>query len=99
MTAIHDDPGYQAVREALAAQYNLGNREPDIQVYSVDVRGDRSITLRHNRNSRKPLNKDTDEVLRHIHQLWGFDVRLESLQNNEVAETYYCPPRESDSAA
>jgi stage V sporulation protein R len=99
VTAIHDDPGYQAVREALAAQYNLGNREPDIQVYSVDVRGDRSLTLRHNRNSRKPLNKDTDEVLRHIHQLWGFDVRLESLQNSEVAETYYCPPRESDSAA
>ncbi len=99
VTAIHDDPGYQAVREALAAQYNLGNREPDIQVYSVDVRGDRSLTLRHNRNGRKPLNKDTDEVLRHIHQLWGFDVRLESLQNGEVAETYECPPRESDSAA
>lgn len=97
VTAIHDDPGYQAVREALAAQYNLGNREPDIQVYSVDVRGDRSLTLRHNRNNRKPLNNDADEVLRHIHQLWGFDVRLESLQNDEIAETYYCPSREEAS--
>ncbi len=98
VTAIHDDPGYQAVREALAAQYNLGNREPDIQVYSVDVRGDRSLTLRHNRSNRKPLNKDSDEVLRHIHQLWGFDVRLESMQNDEVVETYCCPdPEASDS--
>ena len=96
VTAIHDDPGYQAVREALAAQYNLGNREPDIQIYNVDVRGDRSLTLRHNRNKRKPLNKDAEEVLRHIHQLWGFDVHLESVQDGDVMETFHCPPRKEE---
>jgi stage V sporulation protein R len=95
VTAIHDDSGYQAVREALAAQYNLGNREPDIQIYNVDIRGDRSLTLRHNRNKRKPLNKETNEVLKHIHQLWGFDVRLESVQDGDVMETYHCPPRDN----
>jgi len=36
--AIHDEPGYRTIRETLAAQYNLGNREPNVQIYSIDVR-------------------------------------------------------------
>lgn len=47
ISAIHDDLGYQQIREKLAAQYNLSNLEPNIQVYSVDVRGDRSLTLQY----------------------------------------------------
>ncbi|NLC01471.1 MAG: SpoVR family protein, partial [Pseudomonas formosensis] len=49
VAAIHDDSGYRRVRELLAAQYNLGNNEPNIQVWEVDRRGDRSLTLRHQR--------------------------------------------------
>jgi hypothetical protein len=30
-------PGYRQVRQILAEQYNLGNREPNIQVWNVDV--------------------------------------------------------------
>lgn len=44
ITAIHDDPGYRSLREKLARQYNLSYREPNIQVWNVDVRGDRSLT-------------------------------------------------------
>jgi len=58
VNAIHDDAGYRQVREALAMQYNLSSREPNIQVHEVDVRGDRSITLHHQQN------KDGDEVER-----------------------------------
>ncbi len=36
MTAIHDEAGYRALRQALADQYNLGSREPNIQVINVD---------------------------------------------------------------
>jgi len=93
VTAIHDDSGYQQVREQLAGLYNLGNREPNIQVFNVDIRGDRSLTLHHNQFSRKPLSDSTDEVLKHIHQLWGFDVRLHSLQDDEIKQSFYCPPR------
>ena len=92
VTAIHDDSGYQAIREALSAQYNLGNREPNIQVYEVDVRGDRSITLQHQQFSRRPLGEHTDEVLKHIHRLWGFDVHLHSVQDDKVVESFHCPP-------
>lgn len=91
ITAIHDEQGYRHVRRALAAQYNLGNREPDIQVWAVDHRGDRSLTLRHSRNQRRPLDDATDEVLRHVARLWGFTVRLESVgEDGRVECSHKC---------
>jgi spore cortex formation protein SpoVR/YcgB (stage V sporulation) len=82
VTAIHDDQGYRRVRQALAEQYNLGTREPNVQVYNVDRRGDRSLTLRHFRHNRRPLADSAEEMLRHIRRLWGFTVRLESVDEN-----------------
>jgi spore cortex formation protein SpoVR/YcgB (stage V sporulation) len=79
VTAIHEESGYRALREALADQYNLGSREPNIQIFNVDRRGDRSLTLRHFRYNRRPLADSSDEMLRHLRRLWGFDVRLESV--------------------
>lgn len=94
--AIHDDPGYRRVREALSAQYNLGNREPNIQIFEVDVRGDRSITLHHQQFNRQPLGESTAEVLKHIHRLWGFDVHLHSICDDEITESLHCPPRNDE---
>jgi stage V sporulation protein R len=74
--AIHDEPGYRTIRELLAAQYNLGNREPNVQIWNIDRRGDRSLTLRHQQHDRKPLGESTGEVLKHLHRLWGFDIHL-----------------------
>ncbi|MEP4466455.1 SpoVR family protein, partial [Marinobacter alexandrii] len=91
VTAIHDEPGYRILREKLARQYNLSYREPNIQVWNVDVRGDRSLTLRHVPVDRVPLGDETEEVLRHVHRLWGFDVHLESVDEGTVVEEYHCP--------
>jgi len=79
VTAIHEEVGYRTLRQALAEQYNLGTREPNIQVFNVDRRGDRSLTLRHFKHNRRPLGESVDEMLRHIRRLWGFTVRLEAL--------------------
>lgn len=76
--AIHDDRGYRALRSQLSDQYNLGSREPNIQVWNVDLRGDRSLTLRHFVHQRRPLQDSSDAVLEHVANLWGFTVRLES---------------------
>jgi spore cortex formation protein SpoVR/YcgB (stage V sporulation) len=85
VTAIHDDWGYQAIRESLSANYDLGNLEPYIQVYNVNVRGDRALTLRHDMHKGRPLEKENaEEVVRHLHQLWGFDVILESVSDGQV---------------
>jgi stage V sporulation protein R len=89
--AIHDEQGYRAVRESLAELYNLGSREPNIQVYSVDIRGDRSITLHHSRHDRKPLDESAQEVLRHLHRLWGFDVHLNSMEDGRIMQAFHCP--------
>ncbi len=91
ITAIHDDAGYQAIREKLSEQYNLGTLEPDIQVWSVDTRGDRSLTLRHFQHNRRPLAENAEEVLKHIHRLWGFTVRLETVdERGRVKWCYEC---------
>jgi spore cortex formation protein SpoVR/YcgB (stage V sporulation) len=78
ISAIHDERGYRRVRQALADQYNLGSREPNIQVYNVNRRGDRALTLRHTQYQRRPLGDSTPEMLKHLVRLWGFTVRLES---------------------
>ena len=91
VTAIHDEFGYRKVREMLADQYNMSKQEPNIQIYSVDLRGDRSITLRHTQHNRVPLeDKDAKEVMRHLHRLWGFDTHLESVQDGEITQSYHC---------
>lgn len=79
VTAIHEEQGYRVLRQALAEQYNLGTREPNIQVFNVDRRGDRSMTLRHYCHNRRPLGDSADEMLRHVRRLWGFTVRLEAV--------------------
>ncbi|MFN3579861.1 MAG: SpoVR family protein [Pseudomonas sp.] len=93
IAAIHDDSGYRTVRQHLAAQYNLGNREPNIQVWEVDRRGDRSLTLRHQRHDGKPLGESTGEMLKHLHRLWGFDIHLECFDNNDLVDEQHVPPR------
>ena len=88
VTAIHDDEGYRRVREVLSQQYNLSSNEPDIQVYNVNVRGDRSLTLRHYQHNERPLNEETGEVLKHMRRLWGYDVRLESFGDNQRSRVF-----------
>ena len=91
VTAIHDDNGYRRIREELAGQYNLGQMEPNIQVQEVDLRGDRSITVRHLQHDRIPLAEDDAmEVMKHLHHLWRFDVHLESMQEDSVTAKYIC---------
>jgi stage V sporulation protein R len=88
ISAIHDDNGYRQVRQRLADQYNLGNREPNIQVWSVNTHDDRALTLRHSQYLRRPLNQQTQEVMKHVARLWGFDVKLESVDpEGKVTQT------------
>lgn len=76
--AIHDESGYRALRHQLSEQYNLGSLEPNIQIWNVDLRGDRSLTLRHFSQQRRPLHEASKAVMEHVAYLWGFTVRLES---------------------
>jgi len=81
--AIHDAEGYRRVRNALADTYDVGARDPDIQVVDVDLLGDRKLILTHKRRNKVPLAEgDRDKVMRHVKRLWGYDAVL----NEEDAE-------------
>ncbi len=96
VSSIHDENGYQAIRERLAETYNISYQDPNIQVYDVNVRGDRSLTLRHEMHSNRPLEPESaKEVLKHLHRLWGFGVHLESVISTRdetiIERRYSCP--------
>ena len=90
--AIQNDDGYKLIREKLAEQQNVNNKLPLIQVTSVDVWGDRSMTLTHTSTKRHTLDEDsTYETLRHVERLWGYHVRLQSVAyvgNEEITDTF-----------
>ncbi len=86
VSAIHNENGYKHIRHTLAEQYNLGSREPNLQIYNVDRRGDRSLTLRYEQHHRRPLNRESDKVLKHLSRLWGFAVRIESVDEKGNVE-------------
>lgn len=90
VSGIHNQQGYKNVRESLAKQYNFGYMIPDIQVFDVDRWGNRTLTLRHYMVNRRPLNPDqTTETLRKVAFLWGYDVKLESVDDqHEVRSSF-----------
>ncbi|HNS86897.1 MAG TPA: SpoVR family protein, partial [Parvularculaceae bacterium] len=76
--AIHDEMGFRKLRERLARQYDLGMHEPNIQVVSADLEGDRMIALRHEVHAARNLDPKTKEdVLWHVHRLWGHKVKMD----------------------
>lgn len=92
VSSIHNDGGYRHIRQALSNQYNLSMVEPNIQVYDVDMLGDRTLTLRHIPHQGIPLAESRSEVLKHLHRLWGFEVELETLDEaGEVVDIDLCP--------
>jgi len=96
VSAIHDPSGFRRLREALSRQYDLSTREPDIQVWNVNLRGDRSLTLRHTQHNNRPLHEGANEVLKHAARLWGFGVQLDSVDSSgTVTKSYSVPAPQS----
>ncbi len=81
---IHDEAGYRRVRTLLAAHYDRDVRVPDIQVTGFERDGDRSLALRHVRRRGRPLDDDAQRVLACLQRLWGFTVRLETVDADGV---------------
>lgn len=95
ITAIHNQSGYRKLRNDLAESYNLSLQEPDIQVVDVNMRGNRTLYLRHRiKNARTLYEPYAEETLKHLKVLWGYGVVLKGVdQENE--ETLYEKTTES----
>jgi spore cortex formation protein SpoVR/YcgB (stage V sporulation) len=97
ISGIHNQQGYKIVRDALSKQYNFGYIIPDIQVSDVDRWGDRTLTLKHFMVNRRPLEPETtEETLKHLATLWGYGVKLESVdENHQVRHAFEIKDGES----
>jgi spore cortex formation protein SpoVR/YcgB (stage V sporulation) len=87
---IHDDQGYRNIRRLLSNNYSLYNLIPGIVVDNVDIKGDRSLTLVHTVRDRRVLDhKSAMKTIQHVQRLWGFDVTLMCIDEDEdCVETY-----------
>lgn len=80
VTGIHDERGYQTVRETLARSRDLSISEPEILVVDVDLQGDRVLYLEHVERDGVPLQPDArDATIAHLQNLWGHPVVLDTV--------------------
>ena len=97
---IHNEDGYRQVRQALAAQYDLARIEPDIQVTDADLKGARTLHLKHTMLNGVELEaRNRDMVLRHLRNLWGYDVVLDGIASDTGETLYTAEDRFEKSAA
>jgi stage V sporulation protein R len=79
--AIHDEAGYREVRRALADQHDPAVQAPRIEVTAADLRGDRTLHLRHWVEDGQRIDPlEARRVLRHVRRLWGYEARLAEVE-------------------
>ena len=90
---FHIIMGYRRVRHLLASQYNRDNLLPDVQIVRYDRDGDRSLSVRHAQHRNRPLTEDSEKVMRYLARLWGFPVRLETVnaQGRQIDTEEFTP--------
>ena len=95
VTAIHNERGYRNIRRALSRHYDVAYRDPDIQIVDVDLAGDRKLILQHRVLDGMTLEEeDSDKVLQHVADLWGYDVKLiEQDESGTVRAEHSTSPR------
>jgi stage V sporulation protein R len=93
--AIHNERGYHTVRTNLANQFDVVQNEPEIEVVDVDLDGDRRLMLQHRvYHGILAREKDTVMVLRHLADLWGYEVTLTEVaaDTDVVLKTHSAAP-------
>jgi stage V sporulation protein R len=99
--SIHNERGYQTVRTKLANQFDVVQNEPEIEVVDVNLDGDRKLILQHRVYSGILADeKDTAMVLKHLADLWGYEVTLAEVeaQSGAVLKQHSAAPSNQASA-
>ena len=97
VSAIHDEQGYREIRRTLARHYDVSWLDPVIQIVDVNLAGDRRLILEHHiRNGVLLDEADTDRVIQHLANLWGYDVCLKEVNetNRPPIKVHEAQPRE-----
>ena len=84
VSAIHNINGYKRIRKELARQQEYNHRVPNIQIVDCDLIDTRDLILGYKMSEGKELHeKDMDQVLLHVKQIWGYDIILELWKDDE----------------
>jgi stage V sporulation protein R len=100
--AIHDEAGYREIRRSLARAYDPGETDANIQVVDVDLAGDRRLLLQHRtRPGHLLYPRDAKATLRHLAALWGYEVRLQEIDDTtgSVLLTHNASPPATSAAS
>lgn len=82
--SIHNENGYKKIRESLSQFYNRNRYVPDIQIFNVDLYGDRTLTLEYTPIDERTLDyRQIDKVLPYVNYLWGFPVKIIRRENGK----------------
>ena len=97
--AIHNERGFKRIRRELALQYDVGAREPNIEVVDVDLAGDRKLIVHHHVLGGALLEEgDAERVLQHVADLWSYEVLLQEVDSDQtVLREHTARPREVSS--
>jgi len=84
------EQGFKAIRSQLAASYRLESYIPEISVVRYGRDSDRKLTLQYQSYSGRSLAEEEAAItMKHLRQLWGFEVTLEAVdQNGAMLKTY-----------
>ena len=75
----------------------ITNIEVNIQIIEANIAGDRALTLRYTPHNGVELGGSKDEVLKHLHYLWHFDVKIvQEMKSGEDKIIASCPQKNKD---
>lgn len=89
VNGTHDEESFLHIRKALAEQYDLSRRIPQIEVVDVEWKGDRWLYLEHRtKDNRRMEYYSMRQTVQYIRKLWGFTVKMEykDLEGNILDE-------------
>lgn len=90
ISAIHNENGYQKIRELISEQYSRSSYVPDIQIEQVDLHKTNRMILTHNIvNGRRLDPEEAQDTVDYLHLLWEFPVTLYSKNKMGVIEGEY----------
>ena len=90
ITAVHNEDGFQQIRDILAENYRYSGIIPDVSLYDYQD-FDRCLILRHKIHNGKLLDyEDTNMVLEYIHRQRGYPVVIESVDDDGFVVDTLC---------
>lgn len=92
---IQNSEGYKNIRKALAASNDISNYDPNIQVTSADLDGNRRLELTHYVHNGTLLSEaDRNLVIKNVANLWGYRTRLKEVSpNGSLLRDVECLPQ------